>query len=53
MNQDPAVLRAAIARYRRSLLAVDHPEVIGKLKQMIRDAEARLAAVEGHCAPTR
>lgn len=52
MNQDPAALRAAIARYRRSLIAVDHPDVIDKLEQMIKDAETRLAAVEGHYAPT-
>lgn len=53
MNHDPAAaLRVAIARYRRSLRAVDHPDVIDKLKQMIKDAEARLVAIEGHYAPT-
>ncbi len=51
MTHDAAALRADIARYRRSLRAIDHPDVIDKLEQMIKVAEARLAAVEGHPAP--
>ncbi len=51
MNQDTAALRADIARYRRSLLAVGHPDIIDELEQMIKVAEARLAAIEGRSAP--
>jgi hypothetical protein len=47
MDKEAAALRADIDRYRRSLLAVNDPGIIKMLEQMIKDAQARLDAVEG------
>jgi phage shock protein A len=47
MDKEAAALRADIARYRRSLLAVNDPKTTKMLEQMIKDAQARLDAVEG------
>jgi hypothetical protein len=47
MDKEAAALRADIARYRRSLLAVNDPDAIMKIERMIKDAQARLDAVEG------
>jgi hypothetical protein len=51
MDKEAAALRADIARYRRSLLAVNDPDATMKLEQMIKDAQARLDAVEGALGP--
>jgi hypothetical protein len=42
MDEEAAALRQSIARYRRSLLAINDPDIIEKLEEMIKEAQARL-----------
>ena len=45
-DEDAAALHKNIARYRRSIMAINDPDTLKKLEQMIKEAQARLDIIE-------